>query len=52
MAAMNVSANALVLMGTVLGWAMKFACVSAEPVATTFAPLTTSPASVSRSTCT
>ena len=52
MGAMNTAPKALVLIGVVLGWAMKFACVSAEPVATTLAPLTTRPASVSFSTCT
>ncbi len=52
MAAMKTAANSFVLMGTVVGWAMKLWWVSAEPVATTLAPLTTSPASVSFSTCT
>jgi len=50
--AMNTAANCFVLMGVVLGCAMKFAWVRAEPVATTLAPLTISPASVSFSTCT
>jgi hypothetical protein len=52
MVAMNTAANCLVLIGVVVGWAMKLACVSADPVATTLAPLTMSPASVSFSTCT
>jgi hypothetical protein len=50
--AMKTAANSLVLIGVVEGCAMKLACVSAEPVATTFAPLTIRPASVSYSTCT
>src|SRR5206468_10819026 len=50
--AMKTAANSLVLIGVVEGCAMKLAWVSAEPVATTFAPLTISPASVSFSTCT
>ena len=52
MVAMKTAANSLVAIGVVVGCAMKFACVRAEPVATTLAPLTISPASVSRSTCT
>src|SRR2546428_10262183 len=52
MVAMKTAANSFVAIGVVVGCAMKFACVRAEPVATTLAPLTISPASVSRSTCT
>jgi len=50
--AMKTAPNALVLIGVVEGCAMKLAWVSADPVATTFAPLTIRPASVSFSTCT
>src|SRR5712692_4514931 len=52
MDAMKTTENSLVLIGVVVGCAMKLAWVSAEPVATTLAPLITSPASVSFSTCT
>src|SRR2546429_9943957 len=52
MVAMKTAANSFVAIGVVVGCAMKFAWVSAEPVATTLAPLTTRPALVSFSTCT
>src|SRR4029453_9332317 len=48
---MQTNANGFVLIGSAPLLAMKLKCVSEEGVATTLAPLTISPASVSRSTC-
>src|SRR6185295_9138603 len=48
---MQTNANGLVLIGSAPLFAMKLRWVSEDVVATTFAPLTTRPASVSSSTC-
>ena len=48
---MQTKANGLDLMGRAPLLAMKFRCVRLEVVATTFAPLTIKPASVSLVTC-
>ncbi len=48
---MHTKANGLVLIGNAPLLAMKFKCVRLDVVATTFAPLTIRPASVSFSTC-
>src|SRR2546427_3704318 len=48
---MHTNANGLVLIGNAPLFAMKFKCVRLDVVATTFAPLTIRPASVSSSTC-
>jgi hypothetical protein len=48
---MQTNANGFVLIGSAPLLAMKFKCVRLEVVATTFAPLTIRPASVSSSTC-
>src|SRR5712664_4545505 len=48
---MQTKANGLVLIGSAPLLAMKFRCVRLDVVATTLAPLTIRPASVSSSTC-
>src|SRR6476660_6185783 len=48
---MQTNANGFVLIGNAPLLAMKFRCVRLDVVATTFAPLTTRPLSVSSSTC-
>src|SRR6185295_14956072 len=48
---MHTNANGLVLIGSAPLLAMKLKCVNVDVVATTFAPLTTRPASVSLTTC-
>ena len=48
---MQTKANGLVLIGSAPLLAMKLRCVRLDVVATTFAPLTMRPASVSSSTC-
>src|SRR4030095_14511732 len=48
---MQTKANGLVLIGSAPLLAMKLRCVRLDVVATTLAPLTTSPLSVSSSTC-
>src|SRR5688572_29246998 len=48
---MQTNANGFVLIGSAPLLAMKFRCVRLDVVATTFAPLTINPLSVSSSTC-